>query len=1295
MKTNLKIYWVCLLAGVLSLCFSSFLILETGASENDANKIELNTSTTGKLSGNEDVNHFYFEVSTQGKLTLRFFAPDEISSEKSWNIIVLNCANDHLLDTGVLGGSGEYISPSRVLSAGTYFIVVKNGNGETVSLSEYTLSLIFEEDTNREQEPNNSMATANSMEQNVHYKGRIIDPDDKDYFSFVYEDRSSVLVFNHVTGAGSTKLWGVRLFDIDGRPLGDIKKIALNEPEVRISLAEYELESGSQYYVLVSAVGGLYSPSEYTILLQTAHVCELVDVGEEESTCKTTGTIAHRHCRICGKNYNSQGEEISNITSPLKDHSWGEWTEKQIATCTAGGRQERICLNCNKTDSRNTDAKGHDYQTQWTVDVEATCGQDGEKSHHCSRCSSRDQITVIPKKSDAHDFEQTITQDQVRTCDQEGIFSRHCRNCSERTDVTVEAPLGHDMGSPTVRVVASCSQSGIERTFCSRCDHFEDRVLDKLDHDFENEWTVDQAPTCEGEGLESRHCKRCAESTEARRIPKADHASETWIFIKAPTCLEQGKLQGVCIQCRSIIYKEVDALGHDYAEMWETDLIPTCQSVGSESRHCRRCSSRTNVREIPALVHSWDVQKYDEISHWYECACGEKLLPQEHNFQVFVLEEATCKRQGVAKYVCCDCPYRCEKELPYKEHRMGEWTERLPATCYQKGERVRECVSGCGDIEIQYLEKLPHSYSDQWTVDRAPTCEQEGIQSHHCEFCDGRTDVVPIPAIGHSFRPWVEIIAPTCTEKGMKKRTCSRCNAEELLETVASHSYDEYFTVDIEATCETPGSKSRHCRNCDERVDVTELSPTGHSYGDWIEISSPSCTEKGAEKRTCSSCGSVELKNVGTVQNHSFEEQFTVDAAATCEATGSKSRHCRNCDERIDVTELPPTGHSYGDWIEISSPTCTEKGVEKRICSSCGSEELQFVGTVLNHCFEEHFTVDAEATCEVAGSKSRHCRNCDERTDVTELSPTGHLFGDWTETEVPTCLAAAREKRSCSVCQKVEWRAGSDALGHAFERTWTVDIQPSCSSSGSKSRHCTRCEEATDREVIPKLEHAYDDGVVRVSPTCEREGIKIFTCTGCQNTYEISLEKLSPVILDATEKKWKPKSEESMTFRSAAALADFLEVRVNGEIVSEDCYILREGSTIVELTPEYLKTLEGGVYTLEIVSTTGIASASFEVDSSTSFVCLWITLMSVAVVAVGDIIIWIVYIQKMGKERPAPAMAVASKAVSSKTKSIQPNVVQEKSVPSKVVQPKPVQPRTVQTAETSKSNAFPCEKKDK
>jgi pectate lyase len=76
----------------------------------------------------------------------------------------------------------------------------------------------------------------------------------------------------------------------------------------------------------------------------------------------------------------------------------------------------------------------------------------------------------------------------------------------------------------------------------------------------------------------------------------------------------------------------------------------------------------------------------------------------------------------------------------------------------------------------------------------------------------------------------------TCTEAGVLTYTCTSttgtCDKKIYTETIPAkgHSFSTEWTVDVEATETTPGSKSHHCTVCDAKTDVTEIPATGPKY---------------------------------------------------------------------------------------------------------------------------------------------------------------------------------------------------------------------------------------------------------------------------------------------------------------------------------------------------------------------------------------------------------------------------------------------------------------------------------
>lgn len=75
----------------------------------------------------------------------------------------------------------------------------------------------------------------------------------------------------------------------------------------------------------------------------------------------------------------------------------------------------------------------------------------------------------------------------------------------------------------------------------------------------------------------------------------------------------------------------------------------------------------------------------------------------------------------------------------------------------------------------------------------------------------------------------------------------------------------------------------------------------------------------------------------------------------------------------------------YGDWEVVAKPACTEKGAKQRACVKCGHIDIAEIPAA-GHDFAEEWTVDREATAEASGIMSRHCKNCEETTDLLTFS---------------------------------------------------------------------------------------------------------------------------------------------------------------------------------------------------------------------------------------------------------------------------------------------------------------------
>ena len=89
-------------------------------------------------------------------------------------------------------------------------------------------------------------------------------------------------------------------------------------------------------------------------------------------------------------------------------------------------------------------------------------------------------------------------------------------------------------------------------------------------------------------------------------------------------------------------------------------------------------------------------------------------------------------------------------------------------------------------------------------------------------------------------------------------------------------------------------------------------------------------------------------------------------------------------------------------------------------------------------------------------------------------------------------------------------------------------------------------------------------------------------------------------ILDGADSSWTENEDGSLAIRGSGAIDKFLRVLVDGKEIASDNYTVTEGSTIITLKAEYLKTLPEGSHSFEIVWTDGTASTNFAVAKNTS-----------------------------------------------------------------------------------------------
>ena len=165
------------------------------------------------------------------------------------------------------------------------------------------------------------------------------------------------------------------------------------------------------------------------------------------------------------------------------------------------------------------------------------------------------------------------------------------------------------------------------------------------------------------------------------------------------------------------------------------------------------------------------------------------------------------------------------------------------------------------------------------------------------------------------------------------------------------------------------------------------------------------------------------------------------------------------------------------NWFVVNNANCTENGLEKKVCLSCGADARTRTIPATGHDATGTAEVEIEATCTQKGVERLRCKTCQAILTETELPKLDHVVSEaWTTTEAATCTKDGQEVRACVNCGNAVETRTILATGHV-PGNYIVDT-----ITASQSQQCTVCGEVLDYKGLP------------VQPTTE-----LWTCAKCGN----------------------------------------------------------------------------------------------------------------------------------------------------------------------------------------------------
>lgn len=296
--------------------------------------------------------------------------------------------------------------------------------------------------------------------------------------------------------------------------------------------------------------------------------------------------------------------------------------------------------------------------------------------------------------------------------------------------------------------------------------------------------------------------------------------------------------------------------------------------------------------------------------------------------------------------------------------------------------------------------------------------------------------------------------------------------------------------------------------------DGSVLDSDGHYYypNSWTTVSEATCINKERRVRYCVwqewdplfwkhvQCNHADYREVGEVDPNNHVNTIIINKKkATCTEEGyTGDLYCKDCRTTIRTgSSIPAKGHTWGQWKTTKKATCTEAGIETHECRKCGKTEERET-KVLGHDWDEG-KVTTPATCTEDGVRTYTCKRDASHTKQEPIPKTEH-----TAVVVPAKAATCTETgltegKECEVCHATLVKQEViPALNHDWD-DWKVTKEATCTETGVKTRTCKRDASHTETETIAKTGHDYTEKVV--PPTCESDGYTIFTCNNCGDIY--------------------------------------------------------------------------------------------------------------------------------------------------------------------------------------------------
>lgn len=183
--------------------------------------------------------------------------------------------------------------------------------------------------------------------------------------------------------------------------------------------------------------------------------------------------------------------------------------------------------------------------------------------------------------------------------------------------------------------------------------------------------------------------------------------------------------------------------------------------------------------------------------------------------------------------------------------------------------------------------------------------------------------------------------------------------------------------------------------------------------------------------------------------------------------------------------------------------------------------------------------------------------------------PNGKEFKEWVVSDGVSLEDSKKETTTFNMPAKsVEVIATYGYHVHKPSTIWLKDDM----------NHWHECVD-NDGEILDLDSHTFGEWVIDTPATDSAQGSKYRDCKCGQRETGVILK--IPTITVGESSVHQIGTGKDLIFTCSGKLEDFIGIYINGELLSENNYTLKSGSTILTLKSSYLDTLSAGKYTLK------------------------------------------------------------------------------------------------------------------